>query len=61
MTFVELRLDPDEKGEGKLASQLSADEGRDVIELRDYSGLGSLPDFRHSVSSKTRAATPTHG
>jgi hypothetical protein len=41
LTFVELRLDQDGKGEGKLANvrQLSADEGRDVIELRDYSQL----------------------
>jgi hypothetical protein len=41
LTFVELRLDQDGKGEGKLASvrQLSSDEGRDVIELRDYNQL----------------------
>jgi hypothetical protein len=38
LTFVELRIDRDGVGEGKLSDtlRLSMDESRDVIELRDY-------------------------
>lgn len=38
LTFLELRINRDGAGEGKLseAARLSVDESRDVIELRDY-------------------------
>jgi hypothetical protein len=38
LTFIELRLNGDGAGEGKLseAARLSVDESRNVIELRDY-------------------------
>ena len=38
LTFVELRINRDGIGEGKLseAARLSVDESKDVIELRDY-------------------------
>jgi hypothetical protein len=38
LTFVELRVDRNGNGEGKLseAARLSVDQSRDVIELRDY-------------------------
>jgi hypothetical protein len=37
-TFLELRVGPNDDGEGKLseAARLSVDESQDVIELRDY-------------------------
>ena len=38
MTFVELRLDPSGNGEGKLseAQQLTVDQARNLIVLREY-------------------------
>jgi len=38
LTFIELRMNPNGVGEGKLseAESLSVDESRNVIELRDY-------------------------
>jgi hypothetical protein len=38
LTFIELRLNPNGQGEGKLseAARLSVDESRNVIELADY-------------------------
>jgi hypothetical protein len=38
LTFIELRINPNGVGEGKLsdAASLSVDESRNVIELRDY-------------------------
>jgi len=38
LTFIELRINPNGVGEGKLseATSLSVDENRNVIELRDY-------------------------
>jgi hypothetical protein len=38
LTFIELRINPNGVGDGKLsdAASLSVDESRNVIELRDY-------------------------